>query len=231
MLNIYFSGPDGVGKSTLAMRLRHYLVVEKDLHAEVVPLPSLAGPASCLIKLHLRDRITFDNNTLDGLFVADRLDTAAQLQKIREREPGTIFIFDRGPVDGACYGAARLDDVEERDDYVKWVRACDSKFLEMFPADLGLLILGTPEVMFEKMLQRRQSFKESDRFDRDKRLQQELPSIFQQVVGSDLVKWRTIVVEDINLGKEFAAVKLYVEELLKNRGIETRFATKRKEAE
>lgn len=204
--NIYFAGPDGVGKTTLAVRLRNFLERDVGLPVHFVQFPTRVGPASILITLHRSGRFHFDHLTLDVLFVADRLDEARRLRGIRSQNPDTVFIFDRGPLDGAAYGVARFLSIEERDMHASWLLGCDRKFLEMFPVHLGFLILASQEFVTHRMEERRLS-RPPDIFDRDKRLQMDVEAIFEGLITAR-PEWSVIKVGSGSaLGMEFATIK------------------------
>lgn len=192
--NIYFSGPDAAGKTTLACRLRDFLKGQ-NLEAEVIRLPSRGGVLSGCIDLCRQGRVDMPPVALDLMFIADRLDTAGWcLVKDRERRPGVIYIFDRGPADGAVYGAARAPEGYSLD-YMRWIEGCDRKFLEKFPVDLGFLLVPSLEDSKRRMLERSIS-RSPDGWDRDAGLQVRVRKLFD-IYTEGKPRWKKIMVDSV----------------------------------
>lgn len=221
-MNIYFSGPDGTGKSKLSYMLSDFLNKELGIKSVIVHFPSF-GPAGALIGLHKEGRTKFHPLALDMLFVADRLDKGAGLRKIREQDPNTIFIFDRGHIDGAVYGAARISNEFRPEDYVEWLLGCDLKFIEMFPPDLGFILFSEVEESRRMMVKKMGSDFQHipDSFDTNQELQLRVRQNLQMVIpGLDRDVWRVIVSHPLgDFSREFSKVKLFVEEKIKERRV------------
>lgn len=212
-INIYFAGPDGVGKTLLAVWLRSQLL-ERDTPTVLVQFPAPVSPMTSLITLHKLGRTHFDSGTLDLMFVTDRLDVSGhKLVKIREENPETIFIFDRGPLDGAVYGAARLASVgasrEKQMGHIRWIQACDRKFTDMYPVDLGFLVTMSVEEAQQRM---NDMGRTGDIFDRNTELQKHVINLFEVLIGDDPV-WKKIeITSGLDLALEKRRVLSTVEE-------------------
>lgn len=190
--NIYFSGPDGTRKSTLAHEAAQFLDLE-GFHARVVHFPSETGPMGAIIHLRdHRDERYLAEEALDIAHAADRLDiTHHKLRKWREQDPGVIFIFDRGPADGAVYAVGR-DKMREKPlgmtfDYME---NADRKFLEMYPPDLGICLLS-PVAEAQQLMEERGR---RDQTDTNLELQTLLNGLFREYLG-DHPEWYIV---DVN---------------------------------
>lgn len=181
--NLYISGPDGARKSTTARLLKDYLETWGE-EAEVFHFPQVISPASYLIEQVRSGRLEIPRSAVELLFVADRLDAAAQfLRKERERNPDIKFIFDRGTLDGAVYTAAFCQTGWDPMETARWVERCDEMFLKEFPVDFGLLLLPTAEEAHRRMKQRTYDKSDlPDNWDSDISLQQRLIQIFPLLV-------------------------------------------------
>lgn len=194
--NIYFSGPDGAKKTTLAYSLRDFLDRQWKIEAEVIQFPSGAGVLSGWIDLCKQGRMDMPQGALDLMFVADRMDIAGwRLVKDRKMRPNLIYIFDRGPGDGAAYGAARAPEGWDPLEYMKWIERCDGKFLEMFPVDLGFLLVPSLEASQKRMSERALS-KPLDAWDSNVDLQRRVRELFDRYVESK-PHWHRITVDPI----------------------------------
>lgn len=187
--NIYFSGPDGTRKSTLAHETARFLELE-GFRAQVIHFPSETGPMGSLILLRQnRDERLLAEEALDLSHAADRLDIAHhKLMKLRKQDPNTIFIFDRGPADGAVYAVAR-DQMRDRPLGITFtdIERVDGKFLEMFPVDLGICLLSSVSEAQRVMQERGKK----DKVDADLELQQRVGELFPKYLEGES-KWHTI---------------------------------------
>lgn len=190
--NIYFSGPDGTRKSTLAHETARFIESE-GFHAQVVHFPSETGLMGSLIQLRQnRDERLLAEEALDLAYAADRLDTSYhKLRKWREQDPNCIFIFDRGPHDGAVYAVAR-DQMRESHLGItfEYMEKIDSKFLGMFPEDLGICLLSPVEEAQHLMQERGRR----DKTDANLDLQTRLNGLFTEYLGTR-PKWKIIKVD------------------------------------
>ena len=84
--NIYFSGPDGTSKTTLARGLSQILKTDYGLESRVVSFPSEVGVASYALALFKRGRVRIGPETLNMLFAADRMDILEQILIPQRRE-------------------------------------------------------------------------------------------------------------------------------------------------
>lgn len=190
--NIYFSGPDGTRKSTLAQGAAKFLKSE-GFHAQVVHFPSETGPMGSLIQLRQnRDERLLAEEALDFAYAADRLDTSYhKLRKWREQDPNCIFIFDRGPHDGSVYAVAR-DQMRAHPQGItyEYMERVESKFLEMYPVDIGICLLSSPQEAQHLMEERGRR----DKTDANLELQAKLNGLFTEYLGKRQ-EWRVIKVD------------------------------------
>lgn len=190
--NIYFSGPDGTRKSTLANETARFLELE-GFHALVIHFPTETGLMGSLIQLRQnRDERLLAEEALDFAYAADRLDTAHhKLNRLREVDPNIILISDRGPADGAVYAVAR-DQMRESPLGItfEYMEKIDSKFLGMFPVDLGICLLSSVEEA-QRVMQERGI---KDKTDANLELQARLNGLFAEYLG-DRPKWKIIKVD------------------------------------
>lgn len=190
--NIYFSGPDGTRKSTLANETARFLKSER-FHAEVVHFPSETGPMGSLIHLREhRDERYLAEEALDLAHAGDRLDTAYhKLRELRQADPSGILIFDRGPADGAVYAVAR-DQMRKSPLGItfEYMEKIDIKFLEMFPVDLGICLLSHVDEA-QRLMQERGK---KDKTDANTELQTRIKGLFTQYLGG-CPEWRIITVD------------------------------------
>lgn len=190
--NIYFSGPDGTRKSTLANQAARFLELE-GFCAQVVHFPSKTGPMGSII--HVREQYDeryLTEEALDLAHAGDRLDIAHhKLKKLREADPNIILIFDRGPADGAVYAVAR-DQMRKSPlgTTFKDMEKIDSKFLKMFPVDLGICLLSPVEEA-QRLMQERGK---QDKTDANMELQTRLKGLFTEYLG-DRPEWKIIKVD------------------------------------
>jgi thymidylate kinase len=190
--NIYFAGPDGSRKTTLANEASRFLFYQ-GYESIVFHFPTIVSPAGLIIELasQPRGKDLIADEALDFLFATDRLDAAAhRLRMIRERDRSMIFIFDRGPLDGGVYAVAR-DRLRARP--LGWTLAdmerIESKFIQMFPVDLGFLCATTVEEAQSGMRERGRM----DTADRNVELQATAMRLFQEAI-SGRPEWMTIKV-------------------------------------
>jgi len=209
--NIYFSGPDGSRKTSMAFATKFFLEA-RGRHVLVVPFPSESSAASPILRLALDGRTHLGAGAMDLLFVADRLDVAPRLHEIRGIDPDMVFIFDRGPADGAVYAEAsdslRNEPIGLTSNVVeKW----DSKFLEMFPVDLGIYLHSSIRTAKE-LMRMRESYKPADNLDKDPAVQQQIRNIFDAYMegrqgwkvlnvepksGETLDSWERRIIRDV----------------------------------
>jgi thymidylate kinase len=163
-------------------------------HALVVSFPSESSAAYPILRLVLNNRTSLGPGATDLLFVADRLDVAFRLCEIRRTDPDMVFIFDRGPADGAVYAEAsdslRNEPIGLTTTVIeKW----DSKFLRMFPVDLGIYLRSSIKTAKE-LIRIRESFKPADNLDKDTAIQQRIRDIFDAYM-EDRQGWKVLNIE------------------------------------
>lgn len=179
--NIYISGPDGVGKTTIANRLATY-IFWRGKEAKVIPFPSGGTISFGAIKLHLNGRVTLGDGADDLLFVANRLEMILFLRELRREKPNLIFLFDRNPFDGAVYAEAK-DSLREKPLGIKFTEALenDKYFLEAFPVNLGVLVTGPEKTARERINSiHREGKIGGDVYDQDAELQKRVAELFEQ---------------------------------------------------
>ncbi len=218
-INIFFAGPDATKKTTLALRLRDYLIRDKGLEAMEVSFPSPISFASIAISAHKRERTILGPRALTMAYAFDRLDYAeAHLLPIREKKPNMIFVFDRGPLDGGIYAKARAEARNSLDPegYYEWARSLDSVFNQLFPCHLGFLMSSTIEFS-QQVIKQRSLVKEADVFDRDLGWQRISRELFEQVqLGPE---WHRInlINPTSDIETDFARIRLIVDSQLSDR--------------
>lgn len=166
----------------------------------------------------------FDPRALAILFAADRLEASEfRLERIRQRNPDAIFIFDRGPLDGKVYAAATAPEGEDPVSMMRWMDACDSVFLKKYPVDIGFILGSSIKESNQRMADR---IKEKDTFDSDIALQMRVRQLFDELKLDS--RWQRIEIADPtgNLERDFATIKAIVrgklreeEILLEGRGV------------
>lgn len=190
--NIFFAGPDGSRKTSLANEASRFLLYQ-GYPSVVFHFPTIVSPAGSIIALasQPRGRNLIAEEALDLLYATDRLDAAAhRLRAIREINPATILIFDRGPLDGGAYAVAR-DRLRARP--LGWTLAdmerIEGKFVQMFPVDLGFLCRTTVAEAQAGMRER----EKVDAADQNVELQATVMELLREAIRGQ-PEWRTIEV-------------------------------------
>ena len=125
-LLIAFEGLDQSGKQTQAERLRDHLV-EGGALVRLLSFPAYETPIGAEIERALRGNREFGPEVMQLLYIANRYELKAQLE--RERARGTILVCDRYIASSVAYGEAQGLDPSWLEDIQKHLPQPDITFL------------------------------------------------------------------------------------------------------
>jgi len=142
-LFIAFEGIDGSGKSTQIKILSEKL--KKEGHKVYITFEPTDSPIGSMIRNIFSGRLTADDKTIAGLFVADRLDhllneTNGILKKLKD---GYTVITDRYYFSSYAYHGVHVP--------VDWVIQANSLSAQLLRPDVNIYIDVPPEISMERL--------------------------------------------------------------------------------
>ena len=142
-LFIAFEGIDGSGKSTQIKILSEKL--KKEGHKVYITFEPTDSPIGSMIRNIFSGRLTADDKTIAGLFVADRLDhllneTNGILKKLKD---GYTVITDRYYFSSYAYHGVHVQ--------VDWVIQANSLSAQLLRPDVNIYIDVPPEISMERL--------------------------------------------------------------------------------
>jgi dTMP kinase len=148
-LFIAFEGIDGSGKSTQIKILSERL--KKEGHKVYVTFEPTDGPIGSIIKNIFNRRLTADEKTIAGLFVADRLDHLLNATNgiLKKMEEGYTVITDRYYFSSYAYHGVHVP--------VDWVIQANSLSAQLLRPDINIYIDIPPEASMERLNKGRHS--------------------------------------------------------------------------
>ena len=148
-LFIAFEGIDGSGKSTQIKILSERL--KKEGHKVYVTFEPTDGPIGSIIKNIFNRRLTADEKTIAGLFVADRLDHLLNATNgiLKKMEEGYTVITDRYYFSSYAYHGVHVP--------VDWVIQSNSLSAQLLRPDINIYIDIPPEASMERLNKGRHS--------------------------------------------------------------------------
>jgi thymidylate kinase len=175
--HIYFSGPDGSHKTPLSFALYEWLRF-KGVPVELYSFPSRDSIVGGLLRNCLDKRLKRTNSYTRGLlFATDRSDLLDSILEIKENNPHTVFIFDRGPFDGEVFNFAQATMEHPKNPYAledaEIVTKNDTRFLRTCPVDLGFLCMSSLD-QAQKILTARNGLAGNDTYEDDLPLQERI---------------------------------------------------------
>ena len=146
---IVIEGLDGTGKATQSKMLAEHL------KASLFSFPNYNSKASALVEMYLngefgRNAASINPYQASAMFAVDRLGTyLKEMNTILER--AWKIIADRYTTSNILYQTAKFNSVEEKNDFIKWVRRFEYKDLQL-PEPTQTFMLNVPFETFVDMM-------------------------------------------------------------------------------
>lgn len=146
---IVIEGLDGTGKATQSKMLAEHLRVF------LFSFPNYNSKSSALVEMYLngefgRNAASINPYQASAMFAVDRLGTYLKEMKTILERAGKI-VADRYTTSNILYQTAKFDRVEEKNDFIKWVRRFEYKDLQL-PEPTQTFLLNVPFEAFVDMM-------------------------------------------------------------------------------
>ena len=155
---INIEGTDGCGKKTQVELLYNYL---KDKGYKVLKLsfPNYESESSALVKMYLRGDFGESVNDVNAyqasiLFSVDRLATMLKI----DVDKYDYILFDRYVPSNMIHQSTRIENLDELDDYLKWLEDLEYEKLKL-PKPDNVLFLDVPVEISMKLARSRNELK------------------------------------------------------------------------
>jgi dTMP kinase len=178
-LFIAIEGIDGSGKSTQSVKLVENLTaLGYAVHGTCQPT---GRPIGKLIRQILRKEWEAQEETIAGLFVADRLDHITNTEDglLKHLAEGEIVVTDRYYFSSYAYHGTHID--------MQWVIAANAMCARMLRPTLNIFIDVTPEVAIERIKKNRTTIDLYETLDNLTNVRSQYLKAFEQLKGEERI--------------------------------------------
>lgn len=198
IIYIDIEGTDGCGKQTQSKLLLEALQ-QKGIKSIMQSFPSYDSKSSGPVKMYLAGEFGESANSLNAyqasaLFAVDRLCTMKLLEK--EMKDGVV-VFDRYTPSNMIHQASKIDDIEEKNKYLKWVEEFEYDVLKL-PRPTLTIFLDMPVEKSVEMANNRTELKNQEKKDIHENLEHLSLAYNNSKYVSDLFGWTIINCVDEN---------------------------------
>lgn len=176
---IAIEGIDGSGKSTQSVKLVENLTaLGYAVHGTCQPT---GRPIGKMIRQILRKEWKAQEETIAGLFVADRLDHITNTEDglLKHLAAGEIVVTDRYYFSSYAYHGTHID--------MQWVIAANSMCARMLRPTINIFIDVTPEVAIERIRKNRTTIDLYETFDNLTNVRSQYLKAFEQLKGDERI--------------------------------------------
>ena len=154
---IVFEGVDASGKQTQCEAYYNYLK-EKGLDVLRISFPDYESPSSSLVKMYLGGEFGENANDISpyaasSFYAVDRY-ASYKTKWGKHLNEGKIILADRYVTSNMIHQAAKLENIEEKDAFLKWVYDFEYEKMGLPKPDAVLFLVMPPRFAMELMAKR-----------------------------------------------------------------------------